>query len=259
MKLWAALRDAWLGWVDIVRLRPGWQDRFGFSFGALAKALVIFFLFAFLAIAMGSVQGGMPSLPGLLANLLVQSLGLVALLIGIVVTKLAVKSEVPLRRVLVPGIYGMVFYLVAGSVLAAISIETVPIVLLGLVFLLYSLGRAATQAVILGGMLFVIQFAVSYLVLRQMGRLDGFVPFLVADNWATFFTSILSLGLLLSGLPADVVIIAIGIVVIIVEINIARLIVTLPPLQIAMFIVAQLVGSGIGLLLLGGMVAMPGV
>ncbi|MET3898762.1 hypothetical protein ABIB57_002714 [Devosia sp. UYZn731] len=118
---------------------------------------------------------------------------------------------------------------------------------------------AATQAVILGGMLFVIQFAVSYLVLRQMGRLDGFVPFLVADNWATFFTSILSLGLLLSGLPADVVIIAIGIVVIIVEINIARLIVTLPPLQIAMFIVAQLVGSGIGLLLLGGMVAMPGV
>ncbi|MET3898761.1 hypothetical protein ABIB57_002713 [Devosia sp. UYZn731] len=143
MKLWAALRDAWLGWVDIVRLRPGWQDRFGFSFGALAKALVIFFLFAFLAIAMGSVQGGMPSLPGLLANLLVQSLGLVALLIGIVVTKLAVKSDVPLLRVLVPGIYGMVFYLVAGSVLAAISIETVPIVLLGLVFLLYSLGRAA--------------------------------------------------------------------------------------------------------------------
>ena len=143
MKLWGALRDAWLGWVDIVRLRPGWQERFGFSFGALAKALVIFFLFAFLAIAMGSVQGGMPSLPGLLTNLLVQSLGLVALLIGIVVTRLAVKSKVPMLRVLVPGIYGMVFYLVAGSVLAAISIETVPIVLLGLVFLLYSLGRAA--------------------------------------------------------------------------------------------------------------------
>lgn len=114
---------------------------------------------------------------------------------------------------------------------------------------------AATQAVILGGVLFLIQLAVCYLVLRQMGRLDGFVPFLVADNWATFFTSILSLGLLLLGLPADVVIIAIGIVVIIVEINIARLIVTLPPLQIAMFIVAQLVGSAIGLLLLGGMVA----
>ena len=143
MKLWAALRQAWLGWVDIVRLRPDWDEHFGLSFGALAKALVIFFLFAFLAIAMGSIQGGMPSLPGLTENLLVQALGLLALLIGIVATKLAVKSDVPVLRVLVPGIYGLVFYLVAGSILASISIETMAIVLLGLVFLLYSLGRAA--------------------------------------------------------------------------------------------------------------------
>ncbi len=143
MKLWAALRDAGLGWIDIVRGREGWQARFGFSLGALAKALVIFFLFAFLAIAIGSTQGGMPSLPGLVANLLVQALGLVALLIGIVVTKLAVKSDAPLMELLVPGVYGLVFYLVAGSILAAISIETLAIVLLGLVFLLYSLGRAA--------------------------------------------------------------------------------------------------------------------
>ena len=143
MKLWGALCEAWLGWFDIVRLRAGWEEHFGFSFGALAKALVIFFLFAFLAIAVGSVQGGMPSLPGLTANLLVQSLGIVAILIGIAVTKLAVKSDVAVLRVLVPGIYGMVFYLVAGSILATISIETVAIVLLGLVFLLYSLGRAA--------------------------------------------------------------------------------------------------------------------
>ncbi len=118
---------------------------------------------------------------------------------------------------------------------------------------------AATQAMLLGGILFLIQLAVSYLVLRQMGRLDGFVPFLVADNWATFFTSILSLVLLLFGGPAEVIIIAIGIVVIIVEINIARLIVTLAPLQIALFIIAQLVASSVGLLLLGGMVAMPPV
>jgi hypothetical protein len=143
MKLWAALRDAFLGWVDIVRLRPGWENRFAFSYGALAKALVIFFLFAFLAIAMGSVQVGMPSLNGLVTNLLVQAMGLLALLLGVVVTRLAVKSDVPMLRVLVPGIYGMMLYLIAGSILAAVSTETVPLVLLGLVFMLYSLGRAA--------------------------------------------------------------------------------------------------------------------
>jgi hypothetical protein len=118
---------------------------------------------------------------------------------------------------------------------------------------------AATQALIQGGILFLIQVGVCYLVLRQMGRLDGFVPFLVADNWATFFTSILALALVLFGGPADIVIIAIGIVVIIVEVNIARLIVTLAPGQIAIFIVAQLVVSALALVMLGGVVpAAPG-
>ena len=112
----------------------------------------------------------------------------------------------------------------------------------------------ATQALIQGALLFVIQVGVSYLVLRWMGRLDGFLPFLVADNWATFFTSILALGLVMFGGPADVVVVAIGIMVIIVEINIARLIVTLAPGQIAIFIGAQLIVSVLALLLLGGMV-----
>ena len=116
---------------------------------------------------------------------------------------------------------------------------------------------AATQGLTLGAILFVIQIGVSYLVLRQMGRLDGFMPFLVADNWATFFTSIVSLILVRFGGPSDMVILVIGIVVIVVEINIARLIVTLSASQIAIFIVAQLVASSIGLLLMGGMTMPP--
>ena len=115
---------------------------------------------------------------------------------------------------------------------------------------------AASRAMVLGAMMFLIQLAIAYLVLRQLGRLDGFVPFLVADNWATFFTSVLSVAIMLFGGPSDIVFIGIGLVVIIVEINIARLIVTLPPLQIAMFIIAQLVGSSLGLVIL--VTLMPG-
>jgi len=47
------------------------------------------------------------------------------------------------------------------------------------------------------------------------------------------------------------VLIVLAIVVILVEVNIARLIVTLSPLQIAMFLVAQLVGVSIGLAIIG--------
>ncbi|HTM77333.1 MAG TPA: hypothetical protein VL133_06865, partial [Devosia sp.] len=115
--------------------------------------------------------------PGLIANVMVQALGLLALLIGIVVTKLAVKSDVPVLRVLVPGVYGMVFYLVAGSVLAAISIETVAIVLLGLVFLLYSLGRVAggwTLGVSLAfGVLTVVLLVGMPLTLYMLGTPSG--------------------------------------------------------------------------------------
>lgn len=143
MILWTNLRQAWFGWLDIVRLRDSWQTRFGLSYNGLAKALVTFFLFAFAAIAIGSAQAGITTWAGLIDNLMVQALGVIALVIGIMATKLAVNSDVPLLRVLVPGIYGLVFYLIAGSILAAISVDTVAVALLGLVFLLYSLGRVA--------------------------------------------------------------------------------------------------------------------
>jgi hypothetical protein len=108
-----------------------------------------------------------------------------------------------------------------------------------------------TRGLILVGILFAAQIAFSALVLRQIGRLDGLVPYLVADNWATFFITIISTVLAIAGLPDEAAIILLGILVIIVEINIARLIVTLPGLQIAMFLIAQLVGVTLALFLIG--------
>jgi hypothetical protein len=99
--------------------------------------------------------------------------------------------------------------------------------------------------------LFAFQIAFSVIALRQLKRLDGFVPYLVADNWATFFVTIVSTVLVMMGFGGDLAIIVIGILVIIIEINIARLIVTLSPLQIAIFLIAQLVGVSIGLLIVG--------
>jgi hypothetical protein len=112
-----------------------------------------------------------------------------------------------------------------------------------------SISRSVLMVVIL----FALQIGFAAIVLRQLGRLDGLVPYLVADNWATFFITLGSTALALVGFSGDMALIAIGILVIVVEINIARLIVTLSPLQIAMFLVAQLVGVSIGLLLLGAM------
>jgi hypothetical protein len=96
-----------------------------------------------------------------------------------------------------------------------------------------------------------IPVGLAALVLRQFRRLDGFVPFLVADLWGNSFLSVGMALLLLTGLPFEFTVIALGIVVLIVEINIARLIVTLPPLQIATFVIAQFAGGLVGVMLLG--------
>ena len=107
------------------------------------------------------------------------------------------------------------------------------------------------RGVLMVAILFVLQLGFSAIVLRQLKRMDGLVPYLVADNWATFFLTLISAALAAAGVSGDPVLIVLGIVVIVVEVNIARLIVTLSPLQIAMFLIAQLVGVCIGLGIIG--------
>lgn len=116
-----------------------------------------------------------------------------------------------------------------------------------------STGRLLLMAVFLFG----VQIGFSALVLRQLNRLDSFVPYLVADNWATFFITAISTLLNAFGLAGDFALIVIGILVLVVEINISRLIVTLSPWQIAIFLVAQLVGVAIGLIVVGLIFPLP--
>jgi hypothetical protein len=136
----------------------------------------------------------------------------------------------------------------AGSFIALLLVTALNAVL---PIMLGSEGESITRGVVMVALLFVLQLGFSIIVLRQIGRMDGVVPYLVSDNWATFFLTLVSAALSASGLANDLTLIALGVVVIIVEVNIARLIVTLPPLQIAMFIIAQLVGVAIGLVLIG--------
>jgi hypothetical protein len=112
---------------------------------------------------------------------------------------------------------------------------------------------AATSAAILAALLFAIQIGAAYVVLQVMGRLDGFTPYLVADNWVNLFVSLFgAVCIVIFG--GDVMLLVIGLMSIIIEINIARRIVTLAPAQVAIFIVAQVAAQLIGLLLLGGLV-----
>lgn len=110
------------------------------------------------------------------------------------------------------------------------------------------------RAVFLAALLFGLQIGAAYIVLRQMGRLDGLVPYLVADNWMNLFLSVIGSAVIVSLGPTDIVLLSVGIVSIIVEVNIARRIVTLMPMQIVLFMVAQLAAQMLGVLIFGGLI-----
>ena len=136
----------------------------------------------------------------------------------------------------------------AGSFIALLLITALNAIL---PIILGNEAESITRNVVMVVLLFVLQLGCSAIVLRQIGRLDGLVPYLVADNWATFFLTLVMSAIAAAGFTSDFTLVVLAVVVIFVEVNIARLIVTLPPLQIAMFIIAQLVGVTIGLGLIG--------
>lgn len=108
------------------------------------------------------------------------------------------------------------------------------------------LRAVGTAAIVL-----VLQIAAAALVLRQMKRPEGLVPYIVTENWATFFLTIATTALGLMGIGGEFLLFATGIVILIVMVNTARLILTLTVWQIVTFIAAQLVAGVATLLLVG--------
>jgi hypothetical protein len=108
-------------------------------------------------------------------------------------------------------------------------------------------GGAATQSIIVNAALFLAQAGTAYVAMRQMGRQDGFMPYMVASNWVTLVSAVLLLVSLLLGPLGMIILIGVVIVAIATFINIGRLIVTLSPIQIGILFVSQAVGVFIAL------------
>lgn len=118
---------------------------------------------------------------------------------------------------------------------------------------------APTQSIVMNGALFIAQAGMAWIVLRQMGRQDGFIPYLVASNWVTLLSGILLLFSLIFGEAGLVVLLAIVIVALLTFINIGRFIVTLKAMQIVLLFISQAVGVFLALGVLALILPMPPV
>jgi hypothetical protein len=135
----------------------------------------------------------------------------------------------------------------AGSFIALLIIVAVG------AFLPILLSRQHESAIVsLAQLLIIFAFQIGFtaIVLRQVKRMDALVPYVIAYNWLSFFVTLIYGALLAAGVTGDFMTIVFGIIVIVIEVNIGRIILTLPPLQIAMLIIAQIIGVSIGAVLI---------
>ena len=116
---------------------------------------------------------------------------------------------------------------------------------------------ASTQSIIVNAVLFVAQAGTAFIALRQMGRQDGFLPYLVASNWVTLVSAVLLLLSTLLGPLGLIILVAVVIVAIATVINIGRLIVTLTPLQIGILFISQAVGVFVALAIVAVIIGPP--
>lgn len=113
---------------------------------------------------------------------------------------------------------------------------------------------AVSAALILAGVVLAFQFGAAWLVLRMLGRTDGFVPFVVAWNWVSFFQSLLAViifavfgepfaidasGEMAQLTSGSIPFLLLGLAAIVIWVNIARLIITLRPRDVVAFVVSQ--------------------
>jgi len=145
MKLWAAISQAMLGWIEIVRGDSDWRQHFVLTAPGLVTALLVFALAAFVGVALASLEIGFPSLPGALAAMLVLALPLLAFVLSVVGSRTLLKSPQPLLPLLVPGTYALTAFLLIEGLLAMFGGPLVMLSWLAIAYLLYRLLRAATD------------------------------------------------------------------------------------------------------------------
>lgn len=117
-------------------------------------------------------------------------------------------------------------------------------------------GRVGLSALMICGLM-AAQVAGGLVLLRAVRRSDAYVPFVTTTLWMTLFASFAFFFAAMTGLPVPMLAIAFCVLLMVIYVNIGRLVLTLPPMQVAGLVVAQVVGSFIGLTIIGLFLPLP--
>lgn len=136
------LKQAGIGWLDIIASRPGGAERFERSGRGLGNAVAFYFLMVLFTILVQGVSTGFPSYDQIFVGLVVNALPLLGVALVILATIRMLRLGIPVNALLVPTIYALAFILLVGLPLSLFFGNIFANAMLGaLGYMLYRAGR----------------------------------------------------------------------------------------------------------------------
>jgi hypothetical protein len=112
------IKNAAIGWLDMISGRPGGGERFNRSGLGLANAVGFYVFMVLFTIVVQGVSTSFPSYDQVFVGLVVNALPLVAVALVIWATLRVLRLSVPTNALLVPATYALAFILAIGMPLS---------------------------------------------------------------------------------------------------------------------------------------------
>jgi hypothetical protein len=155
MNLVGGVQSAISGWFDIFARRQEWQKHFDLSLAGLVNALEVYGFVALACIFAGqAASSGLPSPVTLIVRLLILSLPLVSLTASVYLTRAILRFTAPPMALIVPAIYALAAYLIAGTVLNLAGPAFPPLMLVLVGAMLYCEARIVANLSLTNGVAF---------------------------------------------------------------------------------------------------------
>lgn len=108
------VKQAAIGWLDIIANRAGGAERFNTSSRGLGAAVAFYFLMVLFTLLVQGVSISFPSYDRIFFSLVVNGLPLVGVALVILATVRLLRVDMPVNALLVPATYALGFLLLIG-------------------------------------------------------------------------------------------------------------------------------------------------
>jgi hypothetical protein len=142
MNLGIEVREAVVGWIEMITARPPGAARFNLSRAGFVNAVGCYAAVVLLTVLVESIRAGAPAMPQIAFTLAANALPPISLALVAWVTVAMLRLSVGTTALLVPGVYGLALVLLVGIPVSLAGSGAAVNALLGvLAYMLFRLAR----------------------------------------------------------------------------------------------------------------------